>query len=169
MRDVVIVSACRTSFAKFLGRLQGFRAPELGGLALAEASHRAGIDASLIDRVIRGNLLQADPRSESSGPSGARRRCQMTATESCHTCRSESQAQVPSSLAPLNPPEMLSTNGPRSESWNRGSTLLSCPTLAEPSRDQGESAQVRVSTTRIQYNRRPDCLEVERRASSLLL
>ena len=59
MRDVVIVSACRTPIAKFQGSLAGFRAPELGGLALAEAIRRAGIDASVIEEVIMGNVLQA--------------------------------------------------------------------------------------------------------------
>jgi len=59
LRDVVIVSACRTPIAKFQGSLSGFRAPELGGLALAEAIRRAGIDASVIEEVIMGNVLQA--------------------------------------------------------------------------------------------------------------
>lgn len=59
MRDVVIVSACRTPIAKFQGSLAGFRAPELGGLALSEAIRRAGIDASVIEEVIMGNVLQA--------------------------------------------------------------------------------------------------------------
>ena len=35
MRDVVIVSAARTPVAKFQGSLAGFRAPDLGGLAIA--------------------------------------------------------------------------------------------------------------------------------------
>lgn len=59
MRDVVIVSACRTPIGKFQGGLSGFRAPELGGFAIAEAISRAGIDASVIDEVIMGNVLQA--------------------------------------------------------------------------------------------------------------
>ena len=37
VKEVVIVSACRTPIAKFQGALAGFRAPELGALAVAEA------------------------------------------------------------------------------------------------------------------------------------
>ena len=59
MRDVVIVSACRTPIGKFQGGLSGFRAPELGGLAVAEAVKRAGIAASDVEEVILGNVLQA--------------------------------------------------------------------------------------------------------------
>ena len=36
MRDVVIVSACRTPIGKFQGGLSGFRAPELGGASRQE-------------------------------------------------------------------------------------------------------------------------------------
>ena len=59
MRDVVIVSACRTPVAKFQGALAGFRAPELGGLAIAEALRRAGVAPELVDEVILGNVLTA--------------------------------------------------------------------------------------------------------------
>jgi len=59
VRDVVIVSACRTPIGKFQGGLSGFRAPELDGFAVVEAISRAGIDASVIDEVILGNVLQA--------------------------------------------------------------------------------------------------------------
>jgi len=59
VRDVVIVSACRTPIGKFQGGLSGFRAPELGGLAVAEAVKRAGIAASDVEEVILGNVLQA--------------------------------------------------------------------------------------------------------------
>ncbi len=59
MRDVVIVSACRTPVAKFQGALAGFRAPELGGLAVAEALRRAGVAPELVDEVILGNVLTA--------------------------------------------------------------------------------------------------------------
>jgi acetyl-CoA C-acetyltransferase len=59
VRDVVIVSACRTPVAKFQGALSGFRAPELGGLAIAEALRRAGIGPELVDEVILGNVLTA--------------------------------------------------------------------------------------------------------------
>jgi acetyl-CoA C-acetyltransferase len=59
VRDVVIVSACRTPVAKFQGALAGFRAPELGGLAVAEALRRAGVAPELVDEVILGNVLTA--------------------------------------------------------------------------------------------------------------
>ena len=59
MKEVVIVSACRTPIAKFQGALAGFRAPELGALAVAEALKRAGVPATAVDEVILGNVLQA--------------------------------------------------------------------------------------------------------------
>jgi acetyl-CoA C-acetyltransferase len=59
VRDVVIVSACRTPVAKFQGSLAGFRAPELGGLAVKEALRRAGVEAESVDEVILGNVLSA--------------------------------------------------------------------------------------------------------------
>lgn len=59
MNDVVIVSACRSPIGKFQGGLAGFRAPELGALAIAEALRRAGIQASSVDEVIFGNVLTA--------------------------------------------------------------------------------------------------------------
>src|SRR5258708_23251305 len=59
VREVVIVSACRTPIAKFQGSLAGFRAPDLGALALAEALRRANVPASAVDEVILGNVLQA--------------------------------------------------------------------------------------------------------------
>jgi acetyl-CoA C-acetyltransferase len=59
VKEVVIVSACRTPIAKFQGALAGFRAPELGALAVAEALKRANVPASAVDEVILGNVLQA--------------------------------------------------------------------------------------------------------------
>jgi len=59
VKEVVIVSACRTPIAKFQGSLAGFRAPDLGALALAEALRRANVPASAVDEVILGNVLQA--------------------------------------------------------------------------------------------------------------
>jgi len=59
VKEAVIVSACRTPIGKFQGGLSGFRAPELGGLAIAEALSRAGVDAAQVDEVIMGNVLQA--------------------------------------------------------------------------------------------------------------
>ncbi|MGK0483421.1 MAG: acetyl-CoA C-acetyltransferase, partial [Planctomycetota bacterium] len=57
MQEVVLVSAARTPIGKFQGGLSAFRAPALGGLAVAEAIRRAGIDASQVEDVILGNVL----------------------------------------------------------------------------------------------------------------
>jgi len=59
VKDVVIVSACRTPIGKFQGGLAGFRAPELGALAVREALRRAKAPADAVDEVILGNVLQA--------------------------------------------------------------------------------------------------------------
>ncbi len=59
MQEVVIASACRTPSGKFQGGLQGFRAPELGALAVREALRRAGLAPEAVHEVILGNVLQA--------------------------------------------------------------------------------------------------------------
>ena len=59
MREAVIVSSVRTAVGKFGGVLNGTPAVELGALAIREAIKRAGIDGSLVDEVIMGNVLQA--------------------------------------------------------------------------------------------------------------
>jgi acetyl-CoA C-acetyltransferase len=59
MNEAVIVSACRTAIGGYLGALQSFTAPELGGFALAEAVRRAGVEASEVDECIMGNVIQA--------------------------------------------------------------------------------------------------------------
>ena len=75
MREAVIVSAVRTAVGKFQGSLQGFRAPQLGAIAVREAVRRAGIGEAahtgteqgvaaaagleLIDECIMGCVLQA--------------------------------------------------------------------------------------------------------------
>jgi acetyl-CoA C-acetyltransferase len=55
----VIVSACRTPIAKFQGALASFTAPQLGGLAVAEALRRANVPAAEVEDVLMGNVLQA--------------------------------------------------------------------------------------------------------------
>lgn len=52
MRDVVIVSAARTPFGKFGGGLKGFKATELGGLAIKEALQRAGISGDQVEEAV---------------------------------------------------------------------------------------------------------------------
>lgn len=59
IREAVILSAARTPVGKFMGSLKGFRAPELGAVAVRAAIERAGIDASQIEEVIMGNVVQA--------------------------------------------------------------------------------------------------------------
>jgi acetyl-CoA C-acetyltransferase len=59
LKDVVIASACRTPIGRFQGGLAGFRAPELGALAVREALRRAGIAPADVEEVILGNVLQA--------------------------------------------------------------------------------------------------------------
>ena len=59
MKEVVIVSAARTAMGNFGGSLAGVSAVDLGITAAKEAIERAGIDASLIDEAIVGNVLGA--------------------------------------------------------------------------------------------------------------
>ena len=56
----VIVSATRTAIGTFNGAFAEKSAPELGGLAIAEAIRRAGIDPASVDEVILGNVLAAN-------------------------------------------------------------------------------------------------------------
>ena len=57
MRDVVIVSACRTPIGDFAGSLKSISATDLGALVIKEAVRRAGINNEDIDEVIMGNVL----------------------------------------------------------------------------------------------------------------
>ncbi len=59
MTDVVILSGARTPVGKLLGALKSFSAVELGVIAARAAVERAGIDATSIDEVIMGNVVQA--------------------------------------------------------------------------------------------------------------
>jgi len=59
MKQSVILSAVRTPTGKFLGALKEFTAPQLGALAVREAVVRAGIDASIVDECIMGNVIQS--------------------------------------------------------------------------------------------------------------
>ena len=75
MGEAVIVSAVRTAVGKFQGSLQGFRAPQLGAMAVREAVRRAGIGEAaaggteqsvtstavleVVDECIMGCVLQA--------------------------------------------------------------------------------------------------------------
>ncbi|MGE3956225.1 MAG: acetyl-CoA C-acetyltransferase [Vicinamibacterales bacterium] len=59
MHEAVIVSAVRTATGRFQGALKGFTAPQLGALVVADAVRRAGIDPSLVDECIMGNVVSA--------------------------------------------------------------------------------------------------------------
>jgi len=54
----VILSAVRTPIGKYLGGLSSFTAPQLGALVIREAVRRAGIDASVVDEAIMGQVIQ---------------------------------------------------------------------------------------------------------------
>jgi acetyl-CoA C-acetyltransferase len=60
MKEVVIVSACRTPIGSFGGQLAGFSAPHLGGMAIKAAIEKAGIPASAVQEVYMGNVLSAN-------------------------------------------------------------------------------------------------------------
>lgn len=58
MGQTVIVSAARTPFGRFGGGLKSVPASKLGGIVIAEALRRAGLDGSQLDNVIMGMVLQ---------------------------------------------------------------------------------------------------------------
>jgi acetyl-CoA C-acetyltransferase len=57
MRDVVIVSACRTAIGDFAGSLSTVSATDLGALVIKEALKRAGLKDEDVDEVIMGCVL----------------------------------------------------------------------------------------------------------------
>jgi acetyl-CoA C-acetyltransferase len=59
VRQAVIISATRTAIGKFQGALKPFTSPQLGSLAVRSAIERAGVEASQVDEVIMGCVLQA--------------------------------------------------------------------------------------------------------------
>jgi len=59
LRDVVIVSAARTPIGSFLGSLKQVPATRLGSIVIEEVLKRAGLERSLVDEVIMGNVLSA--------------------------------------------------------------------------------------------------------------
>jgi len=58
MKDVVIVSACRTAIGAFGGSLRDINAAELASITMKEAVSRAGIDPGMIDDVRYGCCLE---------------------------------------------------------------------------------------------------------------
>ncbi|HLV02445.1 MAG TPA: acetyl-CoA C-acetyltransferase [Acidobacteriota bacterium] len=59
MKEVVIVSACRTPIGRFLGAFRDLSAMDLGTVVVREAIRRSGFSVNEIDEVIMGNVLQA--------------------------------------------------------------------------------------------------------------
>jgi len=59
VREVVIVSACRTPLGTFGGTLKEVGSAKLGALVMAEALKRAGISGEQVDEVVFGCVLQA--------------------------------------------------------------------------------------------------------------
>lgn len=59
MKEIVIASAVRTALGTFGGALKTTPAVELGALVIKEALEKAGVDASKVDEVVMGNVLQA--------------------------------------------------------------------------------------------------------------
>lgn len=57
--QVVIIGAARTAIGRFGGALSQVPAVELGGVAIAGAVERAGIDGGTIDEVLVGQVIQA--------------------------------------------------------------------------------------------------------------
>ncbi|MGI6550840.1 MAG: acetyl-CoA C-acetyltransferase [Syntrophomonadales bacterium] len=58
MKEVVIVSACRTPVGSFGGTLKDVTARELGAIVIKEALKRANIKPEAVDEVIMGCVLQ---------------------------------------------------------------------------------------------------------------
>ena len=58
MKDVVIVSACRTAIGSFGGSLKDMHAYKIGSAAMKEAVRRAGIDPAVINDVRFGSCLE---------------------------------------------------------------------------------------------------------------
>lgn len=56
---IVILSAVRTPIGSFQGGLKNHQAPQLGGIAIAEALRRATVDADAVDEVLMGCVLPA--------------------------------------------------------------------------------------------------------------
>jgi acetyl-CoA C-acetyltransferase len=58
-QDIVIVSAARTPIGKFQGAYKDLPATELGAAAVRAAVERAGVDGTLVDECIMGNVIGA--------------------------------------------------------------------------------------------------------------
>ena len=59
MKQPVILSAARTPVGRFGGGLKGIAAPMLGATVVSEVIRRAGIDVSVVEECIMGNVISA--------------------------------------------------------------------------------------------------------------
>src|SRR5262245_1892589 len=57
-RDIVVLGGARTPFGTFMGSLKDVSAIELGAIAAKAALERAHVDATQVDQVIFGNVMQ---------------------------------------------------------------------------------------------------------------
>jgi acetyl-CoA C-acetyltransferase len=60
MKDVVIISAVRTAMGSFGGSLKSLTATQLGASAIKGALQKAGLDASKVDDVLMGCVIQSN-------------------------------------------------------------------------------------------------------------
>lgn len=60
--NVVILSAVRTPIGSFMGSFSAVKSQTLGAVAIKEALNRSGLDPSLIDEIIMGNIVGTDPK-----------------------------------------------------------------------------------------------------------
>jgi acetyl-CoA C-acetyltransferase len=67
LKDIVIISACRTAMGKFGGTLKNIPSWDLGAVAVREALRRANFQGNQVDDVILGSCRQAG-----NGPNPAR-------------------------------------------------------------------------------------------------
>jgi acetyl-CoA C-acetyltransferase len=58
-KEVYIVAAARTPMGSFMGTLSTIPATQLGSIAIKGALDKGGIDATIVDEVFMGNVLQA--------------------------------------------------------------------------------------------------------------
>jgi acetyl-CoA C-acetyltransferase len=59
MREAVIIAAVRTAIGKFQGSLTPSSATDLGACVVREAVRRAGLEPTLVDEIIMGNVVSA--------------------------------------------------------------------------------------------------------------
>src|SRR4028119_1368972 len=59
MPGSVVVAGARTPIGKLSGALAGFKATDLGGLAIKAAMERVGVAPDQVDYVFMGQVLQA--------------------------------------------------------------------------------------------------------------